>query len=270
MMLLLFLTAGPVCADVVVFRSGERVTVENLVIRDTEITYLIDGLQATVPLDLVDLDRTREANASGVPKAAPLPATLPPTLAPDAPGYPFPKRGSVRGEEAVRLVAGWEAEIAKQVRALKGELHGTDAVITVPFRRCEGLICLEGLLNGRLPALFVLDTGAAVSSVTRATARKAGIRIRSDFRVGISTAGGVTLADWGVLESLRIGDLELKNVAVLVVDGAPDNLVGQNLLSHFVVTLDFPAAFLRLAVSPADTEAGGNAKEQGRKDDGEE
>ncbi|VVQ14900.1 hypothetical protein PS918_05789 [Pseudomonas fluorescens] len=80
-------------------------------------------------------------------------------------------------------------------------------------------------------ARFVLDTGAPQTRVNQDTAKLMGIRLLTDSHYTYSTFYGESdlSARLGVLESIKIGGSELRNVLVFVSDR--DNLLGLDLIS---------------------------------------
>jgi aspartyl protease family protein len=89
-------------------------------------------------------------------------------------------------------------------------------------------------LNGRTVEA-VIDTGATMVAINRSTARKIGIKLAaSDFTVPISTANGDTRGAGAVIESMRIGRIEVHDVRALVLeDEALDGtLIGMNFLNQ--------------------------------------
>ncbi|HWT69833.1 MAG TPA: retropepsin-like aspartic protease [Pseudomonas sp.] len=80
-------------------------------------------------------------------------------------------------------------------------------------------------------ARFVLDTGAPQTRVNVDTARLMGIKLLTDSHYAYSTFYGENnlSARLGVIESLRIGSSEFRNVLVFVSDR--DNLLGLDLIS---------------------------------------
>jgi hypothetical protein len=83
--------------------------------------------------------------------------------------------------------------------------------------------------NG-VSARFILDTGAPQTRVNTETAKLMGIRLLTDSHYGYSTFYGERdlAAQLGILESLKIGTREFRNVLVFVSDR--DNLLGLDLI----------------------------------------
>jgi predicted aspartyl protease len=113
---------------------------------------------------------------------------------------------------------------------------------------------LEISVNGNKLSLL-LDTGASGILIKRAAAERARVVRLSDaiFRgIGDNTklAGGYH----GVAESVRIGDVEFRDALIDVSDkdfvANQDGLIGTNVLSQFLITLDFANLNLRLDPLP--------------------
>ena len=86
-------------------------------------------------------------------------------------------------------------------------------------RDMAGMYTTVGSINGRTVS-FLVDTGATLVAISSTEARRLGI----DFRLlgkpmRVATASGVEPA-WGVnLDSVKVGELELRNVGAVVLDG---------------------------------------------------
>jgi len=86
-------------------------------------------------------------------------------------------------------------------------------------RNTRGMYSTVGSING-LTVSFLVDTGATLLSLNAAEARRLGI----DFRVvgrptTVTTASGVERA-WGVvLDTVKVGELELRNIGAVVLEG---------------------------------------------------
>jgi len=112
---------------------------------------------------------------------------------------------------------------------------------------------MEILVNG-VKLKLVLDTGAGGIVIQRHAAERAGIVRLSDatFR-GIGNNAKRPGGYNGIAERVRIGDLELRDALVKVVDQdftSQDGLIGSNIFAEFLVTLDFAAGQLRLSPLP--------------------
>jgi transcriptional regulator with XRE-family HTH domain len=91
------------------------------------------------------------------------------------------------------------------------EMHGADST-TVPFPALDPLPHFELSVNAMAPHRFMFDTGAGPLTLTKETAQAAGL-------VGLATsytfaAGQQLTVTHGVADSIRIGEVELRNVPV--------------------------------------------------------
>lgn len=112
---------------------------------------------------------------------------------------------------------------------------------------------------GRRSAHLEIDTGADGLLVTRSVAEHAGLKpLRSS---GVSGVGdrGIRKGYIAYAPSIRIGGLEFQNCAVHVVEdrGALNNdgLIGMDVFSQFLVTLNFPEHALLLDPLPKRPES---------------
>ena len=79
---------------------------------------------------------------------------------------------------------------------------------------------------------FLIDSGATTTSISRATAERAGIEPSRGFGAMVQTANGVVTVDRGRAESLEVGPIERRDVAVHISDAFGDmNVIGMNFLS---------------------------------------
>lgn len=96
-----------------------------------------------------------------------------------------------------------------------------------------GHFLTEGGINGRA-AYFMVDTGATSVSIGAAEADRLGIEYKSGQPVRLNTANGVA-GGWRVmLASVRVRDVEVRNVeAVISQQPMPYVLLGNSFLSRF-------------------------------------
>lgn len=88
-------------------------------------------------------------------------------------------------------------------------------------------------INGRAVAMLI-DSGASLVVLSRADAVAAGVEVRDDRFTGTArTANGAVAVMPVTLSSVRIGDVERRDVAAAVIDGdLPAALIGQSFLSR--------------------------------------
>lgn len=108
-------------------------------------------------------------------------------------------------------------------------------------------------LNGHKSSLM-LDTGASGILVKRSIAEHAGISKISEAKVrGIGNKGRRN-GFVGMVDSIKIGDLEFHNCPIQVMDSRSvveeDGLIGSDVMEDFLVDIDFPAEKLRLSPLP--------------------
>jgi aspartyl protease family protein len=95
----------------------------------------------------------------------------------------------------------------------------------------DGHFWIDGELNGRA-VRFLVDSGATVTTLTRATAARAGIAAGGGFGAIVDTANGTTVVERGRAETLRVGPIERRDVAVHISSTLGDtNVLGMNFLS---------------------------------------
>jgi len=112
---------------------------------------------------------------------------------------------------------------------------------------------LPVVLNGRKSALM-FDTGASGILVKRAIAEKAGITKISATRIhGVGDKGWKN-AYVGIVDSLKVGNLEFQNCPIEVMESRSvaeeDGLIGADVFNDFLVDIDFPDEKLKLSELP--------------------
>jgi aspartyl protease family protein len=96
----------------------------------------------------------------------------------------------------------------------------------------NGHVVLTADVNGA-PVKFIVDTGATWLSLTQADARRAGIGGALDYSVPMMTANGPAKAAMVTLRSVRIGQLEIGDVAATVMpEDTGISLLGQSFLQR--------------------------------------
>ncbi len=133
------------------------------------------------------------------------------------------------------------------------------AATEIPFANIMGdgmhirAFGLDVKLNGHSARLEV-DTGATGLLVSRSVARHADLKPFSQTEVGGIGDQGEKAGYTAYADSIRIGNLEFKDCTVDVLDSRnvldSDGLIGMDVLSHFLVTLDYPMRKLLLGPLP--------------------
>lgn len=115
--------------------------------------------------------------------------------------------------------------------AVAGDL-GSDTVTLSATTR--GQFFMSGSINGR-SMRFVIDTGADLTTLSRAEARRIGLDYRGGMPAKAATVNGV-VNGWRVsLDSVRIGDITVRDVDAMVVDNdtLSVGLLGMSFLGRF-------------------------------------
>lgn len=97
-----------------------------------------------------------------------------------------------------------------------------------------GSFTTPGMINGHMVA-FLVDTGASSVAMNENTARSIGIDFRYRGKpVQVTTASGLASAYLISLDSVRIGEIELKNVEATVLEGGypVEVLLGMSFLNQ--------------------------------------
>jgi predicted aspartyl protease len=146
---------------------------------------------------------------------------------------------------AVPLLPPAQAAQAAAVSGIPYETLGACAT-RVPVIDIDPLPHLEASVNGAAPGIFVLDTGATGLTLSAEAADRAGVRAVSSTTAFVN--GREVTINLGVVASLRIGQIELRNVPTTCVDGSalalPNGLVtagtiGSPVFQHFLTTIDY-------------------------------
>jgi aspartyl protease family protein len=128
--------------------------------------------------------------------------------------------------------------------------HGTrEKEILVRLHRARGNWIAQVRLNDSRTGRFVVDTGASACVVSPELA--AALRIHPGSggeTVPMQVVGGVSAGPRVTIASVRVGDLEVQDVAAVVHPIGPgiDGLLGNTFLGRFTVTLDPDKAVLLL------------------------
>jgi clan AA aspartic protease (TIGR02281 family) len=107
-----------------------------------------------------------------------------------------------------------------------------------------GVVKVPVVVNN-VPAIFILDTGAAFVALKDSFAKKAKVEIEPGSAVHLHTANGIAEGQRGRADTVELRSLKAKSVPVVVeADSAAaygdgiDGLLGLSFLSRFSVTID--------------------------------
>jgi predicted aspartyl protease len=103
-------------------------------------------------------------------------------------------------------------------------------------------------------ARLEIDTGASGLLITRSVAERSGLKHFADVPIAGIGSGKEQSAYMAYADDIKIGSLEFKDCDVRVVDKIntfnTDGLIGMNVFSRFLVTLDYPMRKLLLGPLP--------------------
>jgi aspartyl protease family protein len=122
---------------------------------------------------------------------------------------------------------GW---VVQRLRAeATGEPVAQGREIRIPMA-IDGHFWVGGELNG-VRVKFLVDSGATMTTIGRETAQRAGVQVSARPDQIVRTGNGLIRVSSGRAESLAIGPIERRDIAMHVADNAELNVLGMNFLS---------------------------------------
>ena len=122
---------------------------------------------------------------------------------------------------------GWVAQ------RLKAEAVGTPVQqggeTRIPMA-IDGHFWVTARLNGE-DVKFLVDSGATVTTIDRATAERAGVRVSSRRDEFVRTGNGIIRVSSGRADQLQVGGITRSDVGLQVADNDDLNVLGMNFLS---------------------------------------
>jgi aspartyl protease family protein len=144
---------------------------------------------------------------------------------------------SASGDQAVLEIGGKRANlrVGDAPVSLGGSAGagGEGRKIVLPMGS-GGHFMANGTINGRA-IQFMVDTGATTVSLGINDAQRMGIDYQKGVLVRMNTANGMTQAWRVVLNSVRIGEVEIYDVEAVVGPNMPFALLGNSFLSRFTM-----------------------------------
>ncbi|MEU4548047.1 tetratricopeptide repeat protein [Nonomuraea dietziae] len=144
------------------------------------------------------------------------------------------------------------AKLYSHISGTPWQIHGAQSA-RVPFFTLDPVPGVEAVVNGGTPKRFWLDTYATLD-LSQEVAEEAGVRALASWRGG--HANNQTLTIWvGVLDSFKIGNIEIRNLPVQwsnvtrppLPDGSPAaGAFGTTIFYHFLTTMDYAGRALIL------------------------
>ncbi|MDD4295009.1 MAG: retropepsin-like aspartic protease [Candidatus Omnitrophica bacterium] len=148
-----------------------------------------------------------------------------------------------------KTVAGTTKLTAKTVSAVsKGAVKTGKVIVSIPAGTTEVPLIRKGntymvkaLLNGKVEVLFILDTGADQTLISRRLAKKIGISsgIRKQYRIA---GGKIVNGIMAHIRQIKVGRAKIKNVETAILDNENmqgyDGLLGMSFLNNFNFRID--------------------------------
>ncbi|GGS98254.1 hypothetical protein GCM10010156_65570 [Planobispora rosea] len=153
--------------------------------------------------------------------------------------------------------AAGEESYAKLFAAFRGEpyrIHGD--IARVRWQQMDPMPLLEASLNGGPPISLSFYTRVGQLAVSQKAAKQAGLVA---VTVDKFEYQGRTMTYWsGILDSFKLGGIELRNIPVAWSDaqddpGSGDGMIGTWILYHFLTTIDYAGRSLILRPRTPET-----------------
>lgn len=122
---------------------------------------------------------------------------------------------------------GWVAQRLKAEAIGTPVEQGTETRIPMAI---DGHFWVDAKVNGK-DVRFLIDSGATMTTIDRATAAAAGVPISSKPDEFVRTGNGVIRVATGEVADLRVGGIARRDIGVQVADHDDLNVLGMNFLS---------------------------------------
>ncbi len=94
----------------------------------------------------------------------------------------------------------------------------------------DGHFWVEASVNGE-PVKFLVDSGATMTTIDRATAQRAGVAVSPRADQYVRTGNGVIRVSSGRAAQVRVGGIVRRDVGLQIADNDNLNVLGMNYLS---------------------------------------
>lgn len=144
-----------------------------------------------------------------------------------------------------------EVNGVEQLMLLGGSIGGTyrppeQSEVRIA-RNNAGMFTTTGSINGQMVD-FIVDTGASAVAISQQIAQRLGIDFRYEGRRGkVETASGRANAHFIMLDQVKVGSIERRNIRALVVEGGDPKLalLGMSFLKGLDMENSGPLMVLR-------------------------
>lgn len=151
-----------------------------------------------------------------------------------------------KAEEEMRILFKARGLLLQQEDVEKQSFPGKT---TVKLQKLGVAMSVEVVLNGKEKRDFILDTGATLTSITPSLADALGLRVSSVHVPCVTANGEIETGSLTKIPSIKVGDMEMKNVTTLIfpldVMGF-SGLLGLSFLNRFELTLNSQQGLLTL------------------------
>lgn len=139
------------------------------------------------------------------------------------------------------------SDAIKQLQKSEGSVKSE----TIKLQRDNGVFHVTAMLNGKVPAQMVFDTGAGVTTISAKLAARLGLKPDpADQKITLKTADGTEVESRLTrLKSVRVGKFTVNDVECAVMPegkGDVDSLLGQSFFKQFKVEFSHEAGTLAL------------------------
>jgi predicted aspartyl protease len=139
-----------------------------------------------------------------------------------------------------------------------GQIEAPAQPSPIRLHRMLNFLFAEILIDGQGPYRFLVDTGATQTVVTEKVAQTIGLKkITTNVLFGLGGEGKLESSIYRA-DSLKIGDVTVRNVPLGTLDNpllgmVMDGILGPSLLSDFLVTINYPGAQIELSKKAPET-----------------
>jgi len=138
----------------------------------------------------------------------------------------------VQAQGVVLEIEGQRRSLRVGQNAASATAPGQEGAVARLTADSSGHFFANGQINGR-SVKFVVDTGASVVSIGAGEARKLGLDLSRGTHMQMATANGVSRAVGIKLDTVKVGDITLRNVdAVVGQQDMPFILLGMSFLNR--------------------------------------
>jgi clan AA aspartic protease (TIGR02281 family) len=150
-------------------------------------------------------------------------------------------------EKGIETVKEGPRESSNPVRIKLPGISGR--VIKVPLVDSNGSFFADVLLNGKVKASLLVDTGASIVTLSEKIGKMLGYRSFASMpKIPFSTAGGTVMSPLVTLRNMQVGGAKLRDVEANINPhmGELDGLLGMTFLGEYKVEVDKNASIMTL------------------------